>query len=152
MAFAFGIDCWLHFLAKIELFKAPVISLIVKKLGAVSVNRNMTDITTIKRTLEYFRNGEKVAIFPEGTRASEADYIEAKSGAVRIAERAGVPLVPVFVPRKKRIFRKAVVVIGEPYFIEKQSGKRSADDYARLSEELMNRIEALNTESRKAAI
>ena len=103
------------------------------------------DVSTIKNTLAYFRNGEKVAIFPEGTRAFEADFSAAKNGAVKIAERAGVPVVPVFVPRKKKIFRRLPLVIGEPYYIEKQEKKRSADDYTHLAEDLMGRIEALNT-------
>jgi len=148
IAYAFGIRCYLHFIAKIELFRIPVVSLIVAKLGAISVDRNMTDIATIKKTLAYFKNNEKVAIFPEGTRASEAEYIAAKSGAVKLAERAGVPLVPVYVPRKKKLFRKVKVIIGDPYYIEKQSEKRSSDEYTLLVEQLMRKIEALKPSTR----
>ncbi|MCL2392205.1 MAG: 1-acyl-sn-glycerol-3-phosphate acyltransferase [Oscillospiraceae bacterium] len=142
IAFAFGKEYFLHFFAKVELFRVPVLSWIITKLGAISVDRDMFDVTSMKRTLSYFKNGEKVAIFPEGTRA--ADLIESKKGAVKIAERAHVPLVPVFVPRKKKCFSKLHLVIGEPYYIEKQANKRTAEDYHRLSEELMAKIEALN--------
>jgi len=144
IAFAFGIGCHLHFIAKIELFKVPVVSFVLVKLGAISVDRGMLEVSTIKRTLSYFKEGEKVAIFPEGTRVHEEDRVAAKNGAIKLSERAEVPLVPVYVPRKKRWFRKIPLVIGEPYYIEKQSEKRSAEDYARLVDDLMHRIEALN--------
>jgi 1-acyl-sn-glycerol-3-phosphate acyltransferase len=144
MAFAFGKKCYLHFIAKIELFNIPVLSYVISKLGAISVDREMHDIETIKQTLKYFKNGEKVAIFPEGTRSYVPHEIEAKSGAVKIAERAAVPIVPIFVPRKKRLFSKMPLIIGKPYYIEKLSGRRSAEEYQQLVRELMDKIEALN--------
>jgi len=144
IAFAFGIDHYLHFIAKVELFRIPVLSYVVIKLGAISVDRGMMDVVTLKRTLSYLKNGEKVAIFPEGTRSADVDAVAAKSGAVRLAERADVPLLPVFVPRKKKWFRKTPVVVGEPYCIEKQSGKRSKEELSRIADDLMHRIEALN--------
>ena len=143
VALAFGIDYFLHFIAKIELFRVPVLSVVIAKLGAISVDREMTDIMTIKKTLTYFKSGGKVLIFPEGTRTLQGEKTTPKPGAVRIAERAGVPLVPVFVPRKKKLFRRLQVVIGEPYVIGKQSEKRHFEEYARLSGELMDKIEAL---------
>ena len=144
VAFAFGKSCFLHFIAKIEVFKIPVLSVIVIKLGAISVDRAMMDVATVKKTFSYFKHGEKVAIFPEGTRAAQLDEASAKNGAVKLAESAAVPIVPIFVPRKKKWFSKVSLVIGEPYFIEKQSARRTAEDYSRLSEDLMARIEALN--------
>ena len=145
IAFAFGIKCFLHFIAKVELFNIPVLSAVVIKLGAIKVDREKMGAETIKSTLKYFRNDEKVAIFPEGTRTRDPDAISAKFGAVKIAERAGVPIVPVYVPRRKRLFSKITVVIGKPYNIDRQSHKRSPEDYASLSADLMNRIEALDS-------
>jgi len=144
IAFAFGIGCYLHFIAKIELYSIPILSAVIIKLGAISVDREMKDVATIKNTLKCFKNGEKVAIFPEGTRNPQGDTVAAKFGAVKIAERTGVPLIPIFVPRKKRLFSKISMVIGKPYKIEKQSEKRSAEEYALLSDALMEKIEALN--------
>lgn len=143
LAFAFGINCHIHVIGKIELFKIPIIAPLLKKLGMISVNRGILDGTAIKSTLGYLKKNEKVAIFPEGTRVSEHGEVSAKNGAVKLAERAGVPIVPVFLPRKKPLFRRVHLIIGEPYYIEKHSDKRSADDYARLADELMERIKAL---------
>jgi len=148
IAFAFGLDHFLHFIAKVELFKIPILSVVVTKLGAISVDRRIQDVTTVKTTLNYLKKGEKVAIFPEGRRVTEDESAEAKSGAIKLAERAEVPIVPIYIPRKKRLFRKVPLVIGEPYIVEKQQAKRSADEYAMLADELMKRIERLNPKTR----
>ena len=148
LVFAFGIDCQIHIMAKAELFRIPVLSQILRKLGMIRVNRGMTDMATVKSTLGYLQNGEKVAIFPEGTRTATDDSISAKNGAVRIAERAGVQVVPFFIPRKKPLFHKIPVVIGVPYRIEKQDEKRAAEEYAELADRLMEKIKALNPKAR----
>ena len=144
VAIAFGIDDPVHIIAKIELFKIPVLASFLWKMGMICVDRSINDISTIKATLGYLKKEEKVVIFPEGTRTSEYDVHAAKSGAVKLAERANVPLIPVFVPRKKPAFKKCIIVIGEPYYIEKNDEKRSTDDYAKLSEELMEKIQSLD--------
>jgi len=144
VAFAFGPDHFLHFIAKIELFQTPVLAMLVTKLGAISVDRGMADITTIKSSLSYLKAGEKVAIFPEGARVIGDEAKAAKTGAVKIAERAAVPIVPIYTPRRKGMFKKLHLVIGDPYYIEKPEIKRSAEEYMRLSDDLMETIESLN--------
>ena len=144
IALAFGIDDNVHVIAKIELFRIPVLSWLLWKLGMICVDRSINDIESIKTSLVYMKKGEKVVIFPEGTRMSEYDAHAAKSGAVKLAERAGVPIIPVFISRKKPFFKKSKVVIGLPYFIEKQEEKRHHDDYIKLSEKLMEKIQDLD--------
>ena len=147
IAVACGAEHFIHFIAKSELFKIPVLTAVIMKLGAISVERGTADVTMVKNTLAYLKNGEKVAIFPEGTRASENDSVAAKSGAVKLAERANAPLLPVFIPKKKPLFSKLQIVIGEPYYIEKPAEKYHAEDYTALAAELMKRIESLSPAS-----
>jgi 1-acyl-sn-glycerol-3-phosphate acyltransferase len=146
IALAFGIDDNVHVIAKIELFRIPVLSWFLWKLGMICVDRSINDIESIKTSLAYMKKGKKVVIFPEGTRMSQYDAHAAKSGAVKLAERAGVPIIPVFLSRKKPLFKRSKVVIGQPYYIEKKEGKRHVDDYTKLSEELMEKIQALDPE------
>jgi len=133
----------IHFIAKIELFKTPVVSWLVRGLGAISVDRSKADIGTIKECLNYLKKGSKIGIFPEGTRAHEDNVESAKQGAIKIAERAKVPIIPVYLPRRKKLFSKLFIVIGKPYIIEKQNGKRTNADYDKLTIELMEKIQSL---------
>ena len=136
-----------HIIAKKELFSIPILSWLIKGLGAISVDRSKADVGTIKNSLNYLKKGSKVSIFPEGTRVANDESNEAKQGAIKIAERAAAPILPIYLPRKKRIFSKVVIVIGEPYIIPKQSVKRTHEDYAKLSEEMMEKIIMLRVES-----
>lgn len=140
---AFDKNTNIHVFAKAELYKVPFVSMLIQKLGTISVDRSTADITSIKTALSYLKNGEKVVVFPEGTRRAEHDDEAAKTGAVKLAERAAVPILPVFIPRKKPFFKRCTIVFGEPYYIEKQSGKRTPEDYAELSKDLMRRIHEL---------
>ena len=60
----------------------------------------------MKQALEYLRAGEVVGIFPEATISRSFEIKELKSGAVRIAAEAGVPLIPVCIWGTQRIMTK----------------------------------------------
>jgi len=146
IALALDVDDNIHVIAKIELFRIPVVSTVLWKLGMICVDRSINDIASVKVSLNYLKQGGKVVVFPEGTRMSEFHAHAAKSGAVKMAERAGVPIIPVFITRNKRFFKKSKIVFGKPYFVIKQKGKRTAEDYKKLSDELMDKIQALSDE------
>jgi 1-acyl-sn-glycerol-3-phosphate acyltransferase len=139
LAFAIGVTCPVHFMAKKELFRIPGLHAILKLVRAVSIDRNKNDIGAIRQSMRYLKQGEKLLIFPEGTRVQEDDAVAAKNGAVRLALKMDVPLVPVFLPRNKRLFRRVEIRFGAPYRI---AGENHAD-YRTLSDELMDRIHAL---------
>ena len=136
---------WLHFMAKAELQANKLLGAVLKKLGVFFVKRGENDVGAIRTTMGLLKSGEQVCIFPEGTRVSEPDAVAAKLGAVRIAMRLGVPIVPAFISRKKRLFRKADVVVGEPYYIAADA------DPQKQTEELMLRIESLDPRREKDA-
>ena len=87
----------LRFMAKAELFRSPLWP-ILKFGGAFKVNRGEGDEKAIDTAVRLARDGEVVAIFPEGTRREKGlvKKFEARphTGAARVALAAGVPLVP----------------------------------------------------------
>ncbi len=138
LGLAVGKKHWLHFMAKAELSAGKLVGALLRKFGVFFVRRGENDIGAIRTTMGLLKDGEQVCIFPEGTRVSAPDAVAAKVGAVRIAMRLGVPIIPAFITRNKKLFRKVDVVVGEPYYI-------SADaDPQQQTEELMQRIEALD--------
>lgn len=135
IALAYGGHRPIHFMAKIELFKNKKFGAFLEKLGAFGVDRDGADISAIRTVMKFIRAGEMVGIFPEGTRVSTDGAVEAKSGAVRMAAKLRVPIVPVYINRRKWIFRKVKIVIGEPIYV-------AADtvDYQQVTNELMSTI------------
>ena len=143
ICFALGRLRHIHIIAKIELFRIPVIRSILKAIGTIPVDRSTADIGTVKASLRYLRNGERVGIFPEGTRVSKENAVASKLGAVKLAVKTGVPIVPIYIPRRKSAFRTVHAVIGKPYYINTEGQHPSAEDYERYSSELMANIEQL---------
>lgn len=135
-------------MAKAEFMNIPVLGWLLRKVGIFGVERGKSDVTAIKTAMRYLKNGENVLMFPEGTRIRDGvdkhgNEGEAKAGAAMLAIRTGAPLVPVYIPTKKRWFRFTTVVIGEPYYPQVESKKVSAEEYRAVAEDLMGRIYAL---------
>ena len=139
IAIAFGAKRQLFFMAKAELFKMPVIGGFLRSAGVFPVERGETDIGAIRTAMKHLKNGKQIMMFPEGTRVSENDSIAAKSGAVRIAAKLQVPVLPIFISTNKRALHISKVVIGKPYELESPKGK----DYTILADELMQKIHSL---------
>ncbi|NCC69363.1 MAG: 1-acyl-sn-glycerol-3-phosphate acyltransferase, partial [Clostridia bacterium] len=129
----------IHFMAKKEVLSTPILGPILKKCGVFPVDRDTNDIDAIRTAMKCLKSGEKILIFPEGTRKGEDNEVEAKTGAVRIASKMKVPIIPVCIPRRKKIFGRVTVNIGEPYYVEGSTH----EDYLRLADELMDKINSM---------
>lgn len=132
-----------HVMAKAEAMRWPVIGFLLKKAGIFGVNRGKSDIAAVKEAMRVLREGEKLLMFPEGTRVREGEISEAHTGAAMLSSRTGTPLVPVYISPKKRIFRKTTVVFGEPYHPEFEGRKPTAEDYQRIADDLLVRVRTL---------
>jgi len=143
LSLAVGFDNWLHYMAKAELFDIPILGKIIEKAGTFPVKRGESDVNAIRTAIRYLKNGEKIMIFPEGTRVSSDDAVAAKTGAVRLAAQMNVPIVPANIPRKKRPFRRNRVVIGVPYYLDKSVKNADSERYRACSAELMDKIKEL---------
>lgn len=104
-----------RFMAKKELEKVPVIGwLLREKIRVIFVDRHNSDMEAMRTSLKVVREGGVLGIFPEGTRHHEGLMTELESGVALIALRSGVPLVPVYLPRKLGFLRPLHVTVGEP--------------------------------------
>lgn len=84
----------LHFLAKEELFKIPVIGFFMKHLNCISVRRNKADTMAVRRCMRVVKEGGLLLIFPEGTRSRTGDLLPFEEGASFIASRCGTVVYP----------------------------------------------------------
>jgi 1-acyl-sn-glycerol-3-phosphate acyltransferase len=98
----------LRFMAKAELYRSPLWP-ILRFGGAFKVRRGEGDTEAIETAIRLAREGEVVAIFPEGTRRKKGlvKKFEARphTGAARVALEAGVPLIPAAIAGTDRITR-----------------------------------------------
>lgn len=139
VSMAMGRKYYVRHMAKAELIRSPLIGFLMQKIGSVFVRRGESDIEAFKKCLRLLKAGEKLMIFPEGTRVHDAEMGPLKPGALRMAQRLRVPVQPVYLTREKKLFRRNDVVFGEPYMVD---ADRNADMDA-LCDDLRERILAL---------
>ena len=94
-----------RFMAKRELFTHPAVGPLMRSLHHIEVDRGAGE-ASYRTAVEYLRAGEAVGIFPEATISRAMELKEFKTGAVRIAAEAGVPLVPVILWGTQRMMTK----------------------------------------------
>lgn len=93
----------IRFVAKKELFKIPLIGWLIKKLGAIKLDRGGSDVAAIKTTINLAKEGEIVSIFPQGHRFPGVDPATTpiKNGAGMIAYHSKSDVLPVCIVTKK---------------------------------------------------
>lgn len=106
----------IYFMAKKEWFSNKFKAKLFDTLGAIPVDREKADFTSIKKCLAVVKRGDILAIFPEGTRNKiNSDLQTIKGGAGMIAFMGKVPVLPVAMKKKFRAFRKNELYIGKPF-------------------------------------
>lgn len=140
LAFALGKKRPICAMAKESLLKIPVIGKLLKLVGTFPVKRGASDIHAVKYAMERLKEGEYVALFPEGTRVKSREEGAPKTGAAMLACRTGVPVLPVYIPMKKRVLRINKVYIGEPLYFKPAGKRATAEEYEEMTARLMDAI------------
>ena len=143
VAFAMTLKHRPQVMAKAELLEVPIIGWILKKAGIFAVERGKSDVAAVKRAMKCLKSGDKLMLFPEGTRQKDGQLGEAKTGVAMFSLRTGTPILPIYIPAKKKWFGRTPVVFGEPYLPQTETRHGSALDYEEIARDLMARIAAL---------
>lgn len=142
----------IHFMAKKELFKVPVLGWLVKGLGAFPVDREANGAGAIFHSAKILKEGKTLGIFPQGTRCKGKDprKTRIKNGVGMIAIKAEADILPIYIRVKDntpKAFRRNTVIIGAPIKFEEFGYDPDAkDEYVRISRLIFDRICSLNDE------
>ncbi len=138
-------------LAKIELFRIPILGHAMKAIGYIPIDRTnrKAAFKSIDRAAEEVKRGKSIIIFPEGTRSKDGILQEFKKGGFILAIKSQQPIVPVSIEGSHKILRKhdwkiypgeIVVRFGKPVTTR---GLKVKDRYKlieRLREEIMRNL------------
>lgn len=137
-----------HFMAKDELFRRPLVPVFLRWVGAFPVRRHEVDRGAIRHSLRLLKDGRVLGVFPEGTRNRSGVLQKGEEGAALLALKTGAPVVPVGIVGDYRLFSPLVVRFGRPLtFTDVSRGKATSERMAAASERIMAAIAALLPES-----
>jgi 1-acyl-sn-glycerol-3-phosphate acyltransferase len=147
------------FWAKAEYFagKGPrgwLTRAVVNGMGAIRVERGdgRAALAAFDAAVPVLRAGGVVAVYPEGTRSPDGRLYRGRTGVVRLARQAGVPIVPVGVlgtdkiqpvgARLPRVGSRVTFRFGRPIEVAGRIGRPA--DIRAVTDELMAEIQKLS--------
>lgn len=130
-----------HFMAKEELFRVPVLGGIVRKVGSFPVKRGMSDREALRNGLNVLKEGGVLGLFPEGTRSKDGKLGKGLAGAGFFALRSNALVVPCAVIGTYKPFRKVKVFFGEPINLDPLRERKATAEEA--TELIMSKIAEL---------
>ena len=149
-----------HFMAKQELWSSGFMRWFCNKSRCIPVSRDgaSTDVKAIMQAMKYLKEGETIAIYPEGTRNKSSDFmLPFKGGFAALAIKTHTPIVPIVQLRKSKIFKKSHILYGEPiefteYYGKKLTEENIADCEKRVQEDMLYmRDEFIRAQEKKHA-
>jgi 1-acyl-sn-glycerol-3-phosphate acyltransferase len=144
-----GVPRELHFFAKRELFRNPLLSGLIRAHNAHPVDRGAIERATLEEMVRLLEGGGALLVFPEGTRSPDGVVRDARPGLGMMAEAASVPVVPAYLRGTRRLgralFRRGslAVFFGEPVLPGPDRGGSRKDRHRILGAEVMRRIREL---------
>ncbi len=141
----------IHFLSKQSVLEAPILNKWGYRIGAIGAMRDGSDVRTLMNAMRVLKNGEKVSLFPEGTRnkTDGDEFLPFHGGAALMAIKTKSPIVPFVICNRPRILHMTHIVFGEPMELsEYYDRKLSPEDYARIDDMLRDRLYELREEHR----
>lgn len=134
----------INFMAKEELWKSAGFRFMTMCYNVFPVKRGKNDLDAVKTALTILKKNEILGMYPEGTRNGLARGIKPKNGAVNIAIRAGVPIVPFAVIGDFKPFKKIIYRFGEPMdFSSYKKQVKEKEVVDSLTKQVMDKVVAL---------
>ena len=138
-----------HFMAKSQLFKPPVLDFIINHGGVFPVRRGRGDEEAFITAHTIFDRGGMVLMYAEGGRSRSGKLGQPKPGVGRLTLEAGVPVVPVAIHGSEKvrnarrgIIPKITVQFGEPITFDRVEHP-TKEQSQEVAEQIFNRIKAL---------
>ena len=86
----------LIFFAKRRLFERPILGKVLRMLCCHPVEEGK-ELSTIRAAIGLLKQGEKVVLFPEGTRSTDGELKPFRNGVAFLALQSRCPIVPCYV-------------------------------------------------------
>jgi len=129
-------------LLKESLMKWPIVGQAFRSAHFIPVNRAARDsaIVSVEKATEAMKAGQSFLIYPEGTRSPDGRLQEFKKGAVVMAIKAGVPIVPMACSGAHLIMEKKSLVIRPGEIVVEFLEPIDASKFAFEDRDVLNKV------------
>ena len=117
----------------------PFRSKLLTSLGCVRVDRNINDIEAYQKILDLLKAGNIVVIYGPG-HIDVGEKEEYKTGAALLAYKAGVPIYPIYIYKRKKTSERFKLICGERYDINLNGKKPNEENLRIVTNELKDKI------------
>lgn len=145
--------------AKSVLFHVPFMGWHMKLNGYVSVDRSNREkaIKSMNEAAEKVRQGNRITLFPEGTRSRTGELQEFKKGLFHLCVRTGVPIVPIYIKGAFNIIRPDSLAVHKSNVLVKvgrelPTAGYTVDNLELIMNDLRNRLLELKAEADKSEL
>jgi 1-acyl-sn-glycerol-3-phosphate acyltransferase len=129
-------------LLKESLMKWPIVGAAFRSAHFIPVNRTARDsaVVSVEKATEAMKAGQSFLIYPEGTRSPDGRLQEFKKGAVVMAIKAGVPIVPMVCSGAHRIMEKRSLVMRPGEIVVEFLEPIDASNYSFEERDVLNQV------------
>ena len=127
-------------LAKEELTKNKFLAFLGWVFESILVKRDSKDVAALKESLKVLKNGDCLALFPEGTRNGIAKGEKVKDGAAFFAVRSGAPVIPCGIKGGEKGNKKVTITYGKPLDFSEYKGSKDKEVLDKITDEIMSDI------------
>ena len=129
-----------RFLAKEELTKNKFLAFLGIIFDAILVKRDSKEVIAIKESLKTLKNGDCLALFPEGTRNGLEKGEKVKDGVAFFAVRSGAKVIPCGIKGGKKGDWKVTIIYGKPLDYTQYKGTKDKETLDKITNEIMDNI------------
>lgn len=136
------------FLAKAELFRSPLRAWYFRQLLTTPIHRGSADLAAFRACARLLEEGNLVGLFPEGSRSLDGKLRPAQPGAIAIALKAGVPIIPIGIvgtfevlpPGGRLTPAPIAIAAGPPLYYPHLAGRADKQALRHVGDEVMRAI------------
>ena len=100
-----------RFMAKQEVFDAPIVGQLARALGGIQVDRGSGSSDPMRRAAAALRAGEVVIVLPQGTIPRGEAFFDpvlvGRTGTARLAAETGAPVIPIGLWGTERVWPRS---------------------------------------------
>lgn len=138
-------------LGKAELWEKRSTAFLMKLWEVIPIKRGAADFAGMRKALDVLREGHFLCLAPEGTRSRTGKLKRGKAGAVLLAQKGDVPILPVahwggerLGENLKRFRRTRISIrVGDPLVIRKDARRADSEGRQQIADEIMTSLARL---------